>query len=72
MNSSCRGNGKPLWTHWEHAKGKGMVAYEVFLSAASWHRSQHLFAVDVDGEQRKGQAQLQPDKQATSGNQPAE
>lgn len=72
MNSSCRGNGKPLCTHREHAKGKGMVAYEVFLSAASWHWSQLLFAVDVDVEEWKGQTQLKPDKQAASGNEPAE
>lgn len=49
-----------------------MVAYEVFLSAASWHWSQLLFAVDVDAEEWKGQTQLKPDKQAASGNEPAE
>jgi hypothetical protein len=51
--------------------GKEVMAYKVFLSAASWHRPQLFFAVENDGEQWKGEAQLKPDKQATSGNQAA-
>ena len=49
-----------MCVHGEHKKYKGM-AYKVFLSAASWHRPQLLFAVDNDGEQWKGEPHFKPD-----------